>query len=382
MGLHPAAQSRHNAPMAMSGTKKSFLIFLISVAVASFFWVRQLRKRTTIIQGAVITQNNDPRKQLPIADVEITASDGVSVVQSKSDASGLFTIVLRKPLLRGQVIALQFRRPGYGPVDLRVNAPGRITVAALAPVVSGETIRDNLPRQTIGNVRVRYSIKTARAVTVGSAVRAFEVVNQGNVPCAAHLQCSPDGKWKAATASTSLDAGDGNEFRNARASCIAGPCPFTRIDTSGLEHDGRTISVSGTTWSDTATFLVEAEVVHPMTTDVVRNSFPVIFGDALNFTLPPSAEGVSIQADVNGETIIFPLGPAMILSWADCNVRFNRDQTRVYRCELKPGYHWSNQTHRSNNLGQSFQLDRNLHLGCAPDGLGGRVTELQARLSF
>jgi hypothetical protein len=329
--------------MAMSGAKKSLLIVLISIAIASFLWVRHLRQRTTTIQGAVITQNTDPRKQLPIADVEITASDGISVVKSKSDASGLFTIKLRKPLLLGHIIALQFRHADYDPVDLTVNAPGKITVASLAPVVRVNPVADSLPRQTIGNVRVRYSIKTASAVTIGSAVRAFEAVNQGNVPCAAHLQCSPDGKWKAATASTSLDAGEGNEFRNARASCIAGPCPFTRIDAAGLEHDGRTISVSGTTWSDTATFLVEAEVVHPMTTDVVRNSYPAIFGDALNFTLPPSAEGVSIQADVNGETIVFPLGPAMILSWADCNVRLNRDQTRVFRCELKPGYRWQSQ---------------------------------------
>ncbi|PYV47071.1 MAG: hypothetical protein DMG94_07585 [Acidobacteria bacterium] len=328
--------------MAMSVAKKSFLVFLISLAVASFFWVRHLRRRTTKIQGAVITRNADPRKQLPIADVEVTANDGYSMVQSKSDASGLFTIVLRKPLLRGQIISLQFQHRDYAPLSLTVNAPGNITVAALTPVVRTTPIVDNSARQTIGNTVVRYSIKTASTVPIGSAVRAFEAVNEGGVPCAAHLQCSPDGKWKAATGSTSLDAGEGNEFRNARASCISGPCPFTRIDPSGLAHDGRIISVTGTTWSDTATFLVEAEVVHPMTTDVVRNSYPAIFGDALNFTLPPSAEGVSIQADLNGETIVFPLGPALILSWADCNLRVNRDQTRVFRCELKPGYRWVN----------------------------------------
>jgi len=328
--------------MAMSVAKKSFLIFLISLAIASFFWVRHLRRRTTRIQGAVITRNDDPRKQLPIADVEVTANDGFSVVQSKSEASGLFTIILRKPLLRGQIIGLQFHHGDYAPLSLTVNTPETITVAPLTPVARANPIADNSPRQTIGNVVVRYSIKTASAVNIGSAVRAFEAVNQGGVPCAAHLQCSPDGKWKAATGSATLDAGEGNEFRNARASCIAGPCPFTRIDPSGLEHDGRTVSVSGTTWSDTATFLVEAEVFHPMTTDVVRNSYPAIFGDALNFTLPPSAEGVSIQAELNGESIVFPLGPAMILSWADCNLRFNRDQTRVFRCELKPGYRWVN----------------------------------------
>jgi hypothetical protein len=86
-------------------------------------------------------------------------------------------------------------------------------------------------------------------------------------------------------------------------------------------------------------FLVEAEVVHPMVSNAVRESYPVIFGRALNFTLPADAEGISIQAELNGETIIFPLGPDLLMSWADCNTRAIGDgNARVYRCELKPGY--------------------------------------------
>ena len=75
-----------------------------------------------------------------------------------------------------------------------------------------------------------------------------------------------------------------------------------------------------------------------MVRDYVRKSYPVIFGRALNFTFPAAAEGVSIQAEINGETIVFPLGPNLFLSWADCNARLNNNQTKVYRCELKPGY--------------------------------------------
>ena len=77
------------------------------------------------------------------------------------------------------------------------------------------------------NVRVRYSVKTITEADVGSAVKTFEVANVGDVPCKGHHPCSPDGKWKAALSSASLDAGEGNEFRNARVSCIAGPCPFS-----------------------------------------------------------------------------------------------------------------------------------------------------------
>src|SRR5438034_9499951 len=109
--------------IAMGIAKKVFLVFLIGAAVASYFWVRHLRNRTTLIQGAVIMRDGDPRKQLPIADIEVTASDGFSVVTSKSDASGLFKIKLRKPVLRGRIVTLKFRHPDYEPLNTIVSAP-------------------------------------------------------------------------------------------------------------------------------------------------------------------------------------------------------------------------------------------------------------------
>jgi hypothetical protein len=75
-----------------------------------------------------------------------------------------------------------------------------------------------------------------------------------------------------------------------------------------------------------------------MISDVIHESYPTIFGPTLNFILPIGAEGISLEADLNGQTIVFPLGPDLYLSWASCNARVNPDQTRVYRCELKPGY--------------------------------------------
>jgi hypothetical protein len=312
---------------------------------ASLLWVRHLKRLTITIQGAVITSNPDPRKQLPVAGVHVTAAYAGNVDRAISDSSGLFSFKFRKRLLQGRpMVRLTFEHPSYQTLTLTLQAFGDLTVAALNPIPRPTNIAINTPepgpRQTISNVVVRYSIKTATEINVGSIVRPFEVVNKGYVPCNGASLCSPDGKWRAALGNLSLDAGAGDEFRNARASCIAGPCPFTKIDTSGLEKSGRTIKVSAMTWSDTATFLLEAEVVHPMVSDLVRNSYPVIFGNALNFTLPPAAEGVSIQADLEGQSIVFPMGPLNLLSWANCNERENPDQTRVYRCELKPGYRW------------------------------------------
>ena len=67
-------------------------------------------------------------------------------------------------------------------------------------------------------------------------------------------------------------------------------------------------------------------------------SYPAIFGEGMSFTLPASAESVSIEADADGQTIIFPLGPALQLSWATCDMATNEDQGRIYRCTLKSGY--------------------------------------------
>jgi len=209
---------------------------------------------------------------------------------------------------------------------------------AMVPVP--EPAKPNVKESVVSNIRVRYTINSRTESNVGSAVKTFQVVNKGNVPCDKHLPCSPDKKWKASKGSASLDAGQDNSFGNVRASCIAGPCPFTTIDSSGFEHGGRYITVSALDWSNTATFLLEAEVFRTAISSNVRESYPVIFGRTLNFTLPPTQEGVSLEAELDGAPMVFPLGPNLYLSWATCTARTNKekDKTTVYRCELKPGY--------------------------------------------
>ena len=135
-----------------------------------------------------------------------------------------------------------------------------------------------------------------------------------------------------------MDAGEGNEFRNVRLSCIAGPCSFTRITPEDAPTNVRILRASALNWSDTATFLVEAEVVHPLYSAELRKSYPVMFGRVLDFTLPASAEGVALEADLGGHQIVFPLGPKPLVSWATCQVRVNLSKSKVYRCELAPGY--------------------------------------------
>lgn len=310
---------------------------MVVLAVAAFLAVRHLRPALTIT-GAVIVQDADVRKELPIPDVEIRVANGLNAGPVKSDSSGFFSLKLFKRVRQGQSITLMFRHPSYQPLDLKEAAADTLYIVHMVPVPPVVEKPSGRPAVVIANVRARYSIKALRSMNIGSAVRTFGVENTANVPCNRNPLCSPDGKWKATVGSVSLDAGAGNQFHNVRVSCIAGPCPFTKIESDKFSEGGQTISASVRNWSDTTTFLLEADVSHTMVSQIDHQSYPVIFGPALNFTLPADAEGVSLEADLAGETIIFPLGPDLFLSWANCSAGDNKDKSKVYHCELKPGY--------------------------------------------
>jgi hypothetical protein len=295
------------------------------------------RRKPVTIRGAVLRADPDPNRQLPLADVQITALNALGSGTAKSDPAGFFTLTLPMGLRRTQAVLLKLHRENYEPLDINDFIGDKIYIEHMVPIRK-ETPAETRVGSPISNTRIRYSMKATTEANIGSAVRTFEIVNTGNVLCKKIAPCSPDGKWRARVGSLSLDAGEGNEFRNARVSCIAGPCPFTKLLTEGFSSDRRHFNVSALNWSDTVTFLLEAEVVHPMTSDRVLETYPVIFGHALNFSLPASAEGPSIEADVAGQPIVFPLGPDLFLRWADCTMLVDRDQSKNYRCELKAGY--------------------------------------------
>ena len=313
-------------------------VMAVLATILALVLLRSFKPRPVILQGAVIEQDADPNKEQPIAGVDVTVASESASYAGRSDAAGFFQVTLPQGVRAGQALTLTFRNSGYQPLQFSESAGNRLYVARMVPI-SRVALRpeDHRPEALVANLSVRYAVKTTTAAEVGSAAKTFQVVNAGNAPCDQKSPCSPDGRWKAATGSGSLDAGEGNEFRNVRVSCIAGPCPFTRIDPARISKGGRMVTVSVLNWSDTATFLIEAEVFHPWVADLVRTSYPIVFGQALNFSLPAEAEGPSIEADIGGERVVFPLGPSLCLSWANCTLGVEHD-VRTYRCELKPGY--------------------------------------------
>jgi hypothetical protein len=326
---------RHAA--AVSGS--ALLVFgLLGTGLYFALRSRPAQQDTSLI-GVVLMKDSDPRKQAPIPNVIITGFSPGTAAQTKSDAGGFFRLTFHPGAKPGQPIRLSFIHPDFKPLEMPVTATDHIQVAEL------QSNRPEQPKTAaagpevkLSDVRVRYTTKMSSTVDQPMTVTTFMAVNKANVPCDNHQPCSPDGLWKAGVGSLKLEAPEGSQFRDVRVSCIAGPCPFTKIDSDTRREDGRVLELSAMTWADTATFLVEADVVHPVISDLVRQSYPVIFGPELSFTLPDSAEGPSIEAEVNNTPIVFPLGPDLYLSWATCSVKQQPDKSKLYSCELKPGY--------------------------------------------
>jgi hypothetical protein len=338
----PTKSASYNVNLkgAMGSRKRiaTWTILVLVIVGAIVTSILQYLRQPVVLRGAVVQADRDPNKQLPLANVQITAINSLGSGHSESNPSGFFRLTLPKGLRRRQRVVLQFRHKDYQPLDLDDFIGDKLYIARMVPVRQ-ETSPESGPGSVVSNTRIRYSVKATTEANIGTAVKTFQVVNVGNKPCSKQPPCSPGGgKWKASIGSLSIDAGEGNEFRNPRISCIAGPCPFTRVELNELSQDRRRFNVSVRNWSDTTTFLMEAEVVHRMTSDMVRESYPVIFGRALNFSLPAEAEGPSIEAEIDKEAILFPLGPGLFLRWADCHSELDKAQSKIYRCELKPGY--------------------------------------------
>lgn len=306
---------------------------------ATMLWLDWRQPRgERLVTGAVLTADTDPQRQRPVAQARVRAVVGASSAAGRTDESGLFRLTLDPPFAPHEPVTLTVEHQNYHTFEASGLIANQLHLVRLRPKQVVATGRTGTPAVTVANVRVRYTFRSETTVEIASAARTFEVVNTANVPCESQAPCSPDRQWKATVGEFSLDAGAGREFRNVRVSCLAGPCPFTRVESDAFSRGGQVIQGSVRNWADTVTYLVEAEVTQHIASDLVRHSYPVMFERFMNFTLPPGAQGPSIEAEVEGEGIIFPLGPQLRLSWATCRLDARADGTRMYRCELKPGF--------------------------------------------
>ena len=299
------------------------------------------------LAGDVLKQDADPARQTPLSDVTVTAAAGSALMTTHSSPSGFFSLTVKLDRRRNTRVVLTFTHRDYKTLELVASNPGdQLYVARMQPlrsepVAAAKQAQALVKIVEIKNVRVRYSLNAQTDVDVGSLAKQFLASNIGNVPCQGGEPCSPDGKWAARKTTLALDAEAGNVFRNVRVLCVSGPCAFTKIDSAAFARPAQRITVSVLNWSDPADFLVEADVTRVMATDSIQHSYPFLVGQTMNFALPPGSEGPSIEADLDGQYIVFPLGPALILSWANCSAEASQNGNKIYRCELKPGYRFA-----------------------------------------
>jgi len=325
----------------MSRNWKAVIVLVLVLGMGSVAELALSRFRHAgpiTIKGAVLACSDSVDKQAPIPGVRVSIAEGAARLDTWSSPTGFFALTLDDRSALSQPVTLEFRHAQYLPLDFTTFESNRLIVVQMVPIAEFKGAKVSFPQTAVSNIKIRYTIKTTTVLNVGSTAKTFHVVNTGNVPCRGRHPCSPDGKWQASVGSATLEAPSGDFFSNARVSCIAGPCPFTKIRYDGFSRGGSSVRVEVLDWSSTTTFLFEAELFRSMLGNGVRSSYPVIFGQALHFTVPANAEGLCIEADINREPVVFPLGPEPQLSWASCTESVNPDHTEVYNCDLKPGY--------------------------------------------
>src|SRR5215813_7280825 len=215
--------------MSLTGKILITIAVVAGVSTAAVLGLRSYRnkRKPVSMTGAVIRQSTDPAKETPVANAEVTALESSEVLgTAKSDFFGLFVLHFPRSTRAGDTVTLQFRQPDYQPVDREQTIGTKLEVVRMVPL-HGEVEAELDPNAVrVTNVTIRYSTQSDTTTSIGTETKTFQVVNTGNVPCNGQRPCSPDGRWKAADVTESLDAGEGNIFRAARVSCLAGPCPF------------------------------------------------------------------------------------------------------------------------------------------------------------
>ena len=105
-------------------------LLLAATALSVIRWGIQ---KPITLRGAVLVDDTDPKKQLPIAGVEISAGD-LAISEAVSDSSGMFVLHLRKPIRHGHAIVIHFRDPRYHPMDVDDYVIDKLYIVRLTPI--------------------------------------------------------------------------------------------------------------------------------------------------------------------------------------------------------------------------------------------------------
>src|SRR6266436_4942140 len=104
---------------------RKVILWVIGASLASllaiflgFSFFRNYERRPTMLRGAVIKQDDDPIKQSPIMDVEISEANGLATTSTKSNFTGAFALPLIRGVGQNDSVTLRFLHSDYVPLEL------------------------------------------------------------------------------------------------------------------------------------------------------------------------------------------------------------------------------------------------------------------------
>src|SRR5262245_39479786 len=113
-------------------------------------------QRDRSLAGAVLVEDEDPRKQVPIKDATVILSDEGTTVRAQSDAAGFFRLKWRRMPWSGEEMTLRFEHPDYSPLEVKKESlSDELLIARLwpSPFAKKPQLDD---WEQVGNIRIRY----------------------------------------------------------------------------------------------------------------------------------------------------------------------------------------------------------------------------------
>ncbi len=229
-------------------------------------------------------------------------------------------------------VNLSFRDSDYHPLDLRFlvglrSSLKKLTVAELEPVAqpSGAVGKPSV----VSNIRIRYSVNYRAKQIFAPVWRPFKLSIRETCRASNNIRALRTGsgrhprvrlRWTLAPITNSATCA--HRAFPGRAHLLGSTPADIRAEAASL-RPRRSIGPipQRSSW--------KPKFSHYTTDSNVRESYPVIYGRVMHFTLPSNQEGVSIEAEIDGSPMVFPPGPDLYTSWATCSCR--RRRGKLYR---------------------------------------------------
>ena len=125
--------------------------------ISGAFIFSQLSIAPNCVESAVIKQDDDPTKQSPIMDVEISEANGLATADTKSNFVGDFTIPLLRGVGQNESVTLRFLHPDYVPLDLTELVSNKLIIVHLVP------IRKEQKKQKFSPIILRLPSRTSES---------------------------------------------------------------------------------------------------------------------------------------------------------------------------------------------------------------------------